>query len=106
MSLPLDFTKPTAAPSSPPPIHPSPAKPKPDPSPPTAKLASSEGTVRSLQRDLEAAKYSASQMRQELEEVGHGALRGGERTRLAVSLLSSAVFSRGRVRGQEVDGRY
>ncbi|GLC35094.1 hypothetical protein PLESTM_000278900 [Pleodorina starrii] len=34
-----------------------------------AKLASSEGFTRSLQRDLEAAKYSASQMRAELEEV-------------------------------------
>ncbi|GIL42532.1 hypothetical protein Vafri_493 [Volvox africanus] len=34
-----------------------------------AKLATSESSVRSLQRDLEAAKYSASQMKQELEEV-------------------------------------
>ncbi len=39
---------------------------------PAAKLASSDSAMRALQRDLEAARYSATQMKQELEEVGEG----------------------------------
>lgn len=41
-----------------------------------AKLASSDSALRALQRDLEAARYSATQMKQELEEVGEREGRG------------------------------
>ena len=55
-------------PTSPPPLLPAPSS----PSSCAGKLAAMETQLRGLQGDLEAARYSHSQMKQELDEMDGG----------------------------------